>query len=239
MEALKASVAAAKKQAERRAGGQEAGRQAVLGEEEDHREAGPGAQEGRRGVTWPEGYRGRAATRDDLDTLAAVLEAADVVDVGFADPARDEIVETWAEPWFDLATDSLVVLTADDTPVGYADVVAKDASIQVFGFARIHPTHRGRGLGALAAGWLETRAADKIPSGTIAPFRSFCPATDRAADALLSSRGYRHVRSFWHMERPIAAGEPRGDDPAGHLDQDRLGRRGSARDLAHHRVVVP
>ncbi len=68
MEALKASVAAAKKQAGARRGARPAGevrRQEVDGEEDDgeevHREEDDGAQEGRRGVTLPPGYRSRAA----------------------------------------------------------------------------------------------------------------------------------------------------------------------------------
>ena len=55
-------------------------------------------------MTLPLGYRSRAAARDDVDALVELFRAADLADVGFDDPARDEIYETWAQPWFDLET---------------------------------------------------------------------------------------------------------------------------------------
>ena len=83
-------------------------------------------------MTLPEGYRSRAAVTDDLGALIELFQAADVADVGFADPARDEILETWGQPWFDLEQDSLVVEAPDGTPVGYSETNAKTLTVASF-----------------------------------------------------------------------------------------------------------
>jgi mycothiol synthase len=154
-------------------------------------------------VTLPPGYRSRPATRGDLDALVRLSQAADLTDVGFADPARDELLETWAEPWFDLDTDSLVIEAPDGATVAYAETVAKDPSVQVFVFGRVHPAHRGLGLGTFVLAATESRAAEMVPAGVTAPLRNGFPSTDETALTLLTARGYALVRSFRHMERTL------------------------------------
>jgi mycothiol synthase len=166
-------------------------------------------------VTLPPGYRSRAAARDDLDALVGLFQAADMVDVGFADPARDELLETWAEPWFDIELDSLLVEAPDGSPAAYAETIAKDATVQVFAFAKVHPEHRGRGVGSFVAASIEARSVEKVPAGSTAPLRNGYPSTDAAAAALFAARGYEHVRSFWHMERAVVSDEPVPPDPGG------------------------
>jgi mycothiol synthase len=166
-------------------------------------------------VTLPQGYRSRAAAREDVDALVELFQAADRADVGFADPARDEIYETWAQPWFDLETDSLVVEARDGTIAAYSETIAKDATVNVFAFAKVHPDHRGRGVGTFVAASIEARAAEMIPAGVMAPLRNGFPSTDERAIALFGSRGYVHVRSFWHMERPLADLEAPAPGPEG------------------------
>ena len=166
-------------------------------------------------MTLPLGYRSRAASREDVDALVELFRAADLADVGFEDPARDEIYETWAQPWFDLETDSLVVEAPDGTIAAYSETVAKDATINVFAFAKVHPDHRGRGVGTFVAAAVEARAAGLIPAGVTAPLRNGFPSTDDRAIALFGARGYTHVRSFWHMERPLEDLVTPAPDPEG------------------------
>ena len=79
MEALKASVDAAKKQPSggrrlEEADGAQARREEA-GCEEDGRSQGAGAEEGIGGVNLPPGFTSRPATPDDLDEVAALVEA--------------------------------------------------------------------------------------------------------------------------------------------------------------------
>ncbi|MEO8477198.1 MAG: GNAT family N-acetyltransferase, partial [Actinomycetota bacterium] len=156
-----------------------------------------------------------AAVRGDLDALVELFQRADLADVGFADPARDEILETWAQPWFDLARDSLVVQAPDDALVAYCEVVAKDPSIQLFGYAKVDPPHRRVGIGSYLVGWIESRAVERVPWGVTVPLRNGHASPDVAAAALFEARGYEHVRSFWHMQRDLEVGYPAPPDPEG------------------------
>ena len=201
MEALKASVAAAKKQAddEPRARrqevstncGQEGDREEVH-RQEDHgeevdREEDDGPQEGRRGVTFPAPYRARPARRDDLDALVALFEARDRVDVGFVDPSRDEIVADWASPFVELERDTVVV----EAPDGIACRVRARArrwilpcsSSRSAGCIPITPAV-GSARRSCWAGRAARRASRRRESS--APFRMVMPSTDEAALALFS-----------------------------------------------------
>jgi len=166
-------------------------------------------------VTLPAGYRARAAVREDLEALIELSREADLADVGFADPARDELLETWAQPWFDLERDSLVIEAPDGAIAAYSETIAKDATVNVLAFAKVHPSHRGLGLGSFVAAAIETRAAELIPAGVAAPLRNGFPSTDGSASALFAARGYAHVRSFWHMDRAVAPEEAPPPDPEG------------------------
>ena len=56
-------------------------------------------------MTFPAPYRARPARRDDLDPLVELFQARDMADVGFLDQSREEILEDWAYPSFDLGRD--------------------------------------------------------------------------------------------------------------------------------------
>ena len=166
-------------------------------------------------MTFPAPYRARPARRDDLDALVALFEACDRVDVGFVDPSRDEIVADWAVARFDIDRDTIVAEAPDGTVAAYGLVLALDPAVQVFAMGKVHPEHAGRGLGSALLGETERRAALRLPSGVTAPFRTAMPSTDAAALGLFVGRGYRHARSFWHMQRGLPAADTPIDDPDG------------------------
>ena len=71
----------------------------------------------------------------------------------------------------------------------------------------VHPAHRGRGIGTRLLDRIEERAAHLLAGVTAPTFRHSINAGDRAAAGMLSARGLRPVRHFWHMgidlEEPI------------------------------------
>ena len=77
----------------------------------------------------------------------------------------------------------------------------------------VHPEHAGRGLGSALLRETESHAALRLPTGVSAPLRASMPSTDAAALELFVGRGYRHVRSFWHMQRGLPAGDTPVDVP--------------------------
>lgn len=158
----------------------------------------------------PAGYVSRPANRDDLDDVVALLKSSDRADVGFEDPIREHLEEVWRTPTFDLASSTLLVLFDDGSLAAYGDVAGHNPSLSLDGLARVHPDHRGRGVGAAMLDWIERRAtASETPK-----LYNAVPSSDARARALLRRRGYAHVRTFWHMQidlgAPAAAKPPDG-----------------------------
>lgn len=158
-------------------------------------------------MTFPDPYRARPARHDDLEALVELHQARDLVDVGFIDLARDEILVDWATPRFELDRDTVIAESADGSIAAYAIVLALDPAVQVFGGGKVHPGHAGLGLGSALLAETECMAMARLPHGVSAPFRTAAPDTDERAIDLFVRRGFRHVRSFWHMHRGLPAGD--------------------------------
>jgi len=118
-------------------------------------------------------------------------------------------------PGFEFDRDTIVAEAPDGSIVGYGIVLAIDPSVQTFGMAKVHPEHMGRGLGAALCAGTELRAATRLDPGVTSPFRSGASETDHAAADLFVGRGYRHVRSFWHMQRELPGDEIAASAPDG------------------------
>jgi mycothiol synthase len=160
----------------------------------------------------PEGYLSRPATLADLD---AVIALVDDLERSFGldpDENRAEITWLWTLPSTDLERDTRIV-TLGDTVVGYADNVRvhpeQTGPWQVT--ARVHPSHRGRGVGAWLSSWNESTVAPRAANG----IRTNVIDRDEAAAELLRGRGFVDVRSFFTMCRQLAAEEDEGTEPAG------------------------
>jgi mycothiol synthase len=166
-------------------------------------------------VTLPAGYAVRPATRDDVDTMVAVANAYDVADFGRADTAREHLLDGLHVPGFDPTYDSWLVLDSRGHPAAFG-IVEPEAVRVVGAFGRVHPEHRGRGIGAFLVDAMEARAAeiardraeDRIVHNTVT-------STDAAARRLLDDRGYGLVRFFWHMERGLRRADWRVADGSG------------------------
>jgi mycothiol synthase len=158
----------------------------------------------------PEGYLARPATLEDLD---AVIALVDDLERSFGlepDENRAELTWLWNLPAMDLERDTRIV-TLRDTVVGYAEA-ARIHPEQTGPWnlsARVHPSHRGRGVGAWLAWWYEATAGARAQNG----IRTNVIDRDDAAAELLRGRGYVEVRSFFTMCRELAADEDPGVGP--------------------------
>jgi mycothiol synthase len=148
----------------------------------------------------PPGYTSRPATWDDLDAVAALVQACDLADAGVADPVREHIDEDWRTARDGLEPHVLVVHAGDGSVVGLAQVFGLNPERSVDAWVRVHPDHRERGLGTALAAWAEERAAALVPSGASSKVYNSIPLEDEAGDRLLVRRGMVPVRVFRHME---------------------------------------
>lgn len=161
----------------------------------------------------PAGYEVRAPTSDDIDAIAGVLRADDIDDAGQPVLDADFVREQWSRGTFEPSTDGWVVLDGDDMIVAYGHV-AIDEPGTAESWGVVHPDHRGRGIGLTLFDLIEERA-QRLTEPPPQRFRHAANAGDRAAAALITSRGLRTVRHFWHMQIDPDASFDAGSAPEG------------------------
>ena len=162
----------------------------------------------------PAGYWSRPATLDDVDTVDRFFREVDQALFGSAESSRGWVEESWRSDWVDPPTMTLLVFSADGGVAATADLEAIDPAKEIGAFARVHPGHRGRGLGTAVLGWTESAAAALIGPDATVPLHHSIAAVDGAARDLLTERGYHHVRTAWHMRMDLPAANVAGPTPA-------------------------
>lgn len=154
-------------------------------------------------MSLPEGYSVRPATEGDLAAMAALADAYDVADLGEPDTAPEHLADTWRVAGFDAERDAWLVVAPDGELAAFGLVEPTPGEV-LESFGRVHPQHRGLGLGTFLVASMEARAAER-PGPT--RLHNAVTATDVAARALLEGRGLELVRFFWHMERELGGSD--------------------------------
>ena len=144
----------------------------------------------------------RAPRPADAEGVLAVIVARDVADLGAPDFTLDDLLEEWDEPGFSLADDAWLAERGEIA--AYAALRGKDQLVLVA------PRHCGNGLGSGLLDLVELRA---LELGR--PLRQHLPQRNASAAALLSSRGYRRVHSYWRMQIDLSRPPPAPAWPVG------------------------
>jgi mycothiol synthase len=160
-------------------------------------------------ATLPDSYSARPATEDDLDGVARSIDAADRA-LGVApEPIREELLWRWRLRTIDLDRDTRVVMDGGEV-VAYAHAIYKpEEGGPLELFARVHPRHRGEGLGTWLASWGELVARERGARGV----RAQIVNRDASAHTLLRARNYVKVRSSFMMSRMLDRRERRAAPP--------------------------
>jgi mycothiol synthase len=118
-----------------------------------------------------------------------------------ADPVftREWLLHEWRRPRFDVDRDTRVVVAPEGGLAAYVEIYDSVPRAEVESAGRVHPDHRGRGIGAFLLGWAEHRA-EGLAQGHAIELYVDSSGADMSAAALLRSRGFQVVRHFWHME---------------------------------------
>jgi mycothiol synthase len=131
----------------------------------------------------------RPLTAEDAQSVADLFSAYDAFHNGITDRATaDDVLDWWRR------VDVTVAAVDDEGRIlGFGSLRRRGNCYVADNF--VHPDARGLGVGSLILDWSERRTADAgLPA-----IRAATSATDPAGKALLESRGYGYIRSFYRM----------------------------------------
>lgn len=158
------------------------------------------------------GYRARPSTPGDLAGVVAAHHAASMRVIGRVEDSVESIRADWAQPGFDQAAASRVVIEPGGRIVGYGELRhGLNPHVEYWARVRILPDQRGRGIAAALFRWIEGRgrlAARLAPSGKRVYLQTLCDERDTDTLAVLHNEGYEAVRVFWAMGIDLDSGIP-------------------------------
>jgi mycothiol synthase len=140
---------------------------------------------------------------NDLTAVVDLLNAAAISLTGRPAFEPNLMASDWQSPSFELARDTQLAASPKGGLVGYAEVIDAAPHVRLRALAEVHPRAAGRGVGSALATWLEKRGAQSVPCAPCSARVVLVQerlSTDRAARALLESRGYALVRHEVRMQ---------------------------------------
>ena len=163
----------------------------------------------------PTGFTARPAVRDDAPQLWPIIAAVDVVLTGESQMTLNDFLGDWEGA--DLATETLVVLGPDGSPVAYADIDHRaDVSFYVYGY--VHPGNWETGLDDYLTAWGERFAherATNAPEVARIVIRAFVNEKHAEGIRMFEARGYQPVRVTYTMKIDLSEPPPAPDWPEG------------------------
>lgn len=137
----------------------------------------------------PAGFRTRAPALEDAELVFELLAACELAELGEAQIDLEDVRSDWRRPEVDVEADGVFVLDEAGAPVGYGELFAARAEGNVL------PSHRGRGIGAYLAAWIEARARE-VGAAFV---RQVVPAGAADRLELLERAGYERSDTAWEL----------------------------------------
>ena len=163
-------------------------------------------------------YTLRPPTMRDLKAAVDFFNLCSLEMVGVREFDLDEVGTEWGTPGFDLATDARLLHSPNGELAGYVEVWDLEPHVRPYTWGRVHPEHRGRGLGTRLLRWAEARARraiPKAPPGARVALLSHVISRDRASHDLFIAHGFQLVRHTFRMQIEIPGPPPEPRWPVG------------------------
>ncbi|CAM3158122.1 GNAT family N-acetyltransferase [Stackebrandtia soli] len=136
----------------------------------------------------PVGYSLRTGDPAEIDAIRELVNSCERQLLGRAESNRESMAAVFARPGFDPALDTVLVQDGTGTLVAHAWVDRRSE-------ARVHPGHRGRGLGEWLLSWIEARAMEKDTR----ELAQVVENADKVAGELLTARGFAPSVTAWQL----------------------------------------
>lgn len=150
----------------------------------------------------PQGFMARFGTLDDVEAVAALIDACSISERGYPTANLSSMRADWSNPYGDPQTNTRLVFD-DDRLVGCASLWTEPPCVTMYAGVRVHPDYKGRAIGGYLADWTETRAREAAqsfaPQDARVVIHQAKSATDIDSRNFLLARGYRDVRHFYRM----------------------------------------
>jgi mycothiol synthase len=159
-----------------------------------------------------------AATLEHAQAVTDLFNICAVADIGHANTDVTEFQSDWQTPYCNPQTNVRLVLEGDQL-VGCAGFWSEPPCATVFGWCRVHPFHKGQGIGTCLAEWMAKAARNvslaQAPEGTKIALRQTKYDQDADSRELLLSQAYRPIRHFLRMVIDLDVPVPEPRFPAG------------------------
>lgn len=153
-------------------------------------------------------FRVRAASAEDVGEITLLLDACSQ-HWHHRPTSTESVVDRLAEPGTSVAEDTVVVADADGLLAFGHTWPASPAEVRCFG--RVHPDHRGKGVGAILVSELQTRARrhrSVAASASETVLTTTTPSLDALASGLLRANGFRESRFLLQMVTALGQTRP-------------------------------
>jgi mycothiol synthase len=157
----------------------------------------------------------RASSRDDAQGVHALMVECYEVDRPEERETLEDVEEMYDTPWWDAATDSLVVVDDAGRVRGYAQVMDRPGQVrtrQAYLFGAVAPEVRGRGVGRALLGWQVARGTERLAEavGGERPvfLRTFAEDHLEDKNRLLRAAGFEARRWYTSMRRDLSVPLP-------------------------------
>ena len=95
----------------------------------------------------------RPATEADAGAVVGLMSAVDSAEGNDPVWTREWLLNDWRRPRFEMPRDTRVVVAPDGGLAAYVEVYDSVPRAEVESVGRVHPDHRGRGIGSFLLGW--------------------------------------------------------------------------------------